>query len=210
MTSLNIQNLNRNHLQARLLWFRTDHPDAEIATELVVAEDDLAVCRATLRTESGSSASSHGSATRSATGEGYVELAEDRALSRALIALGYGDTQADIQTTADQEPTTPPAPIELVSARSLVREEPAATDYEKPPARPQQIREERPAREPTSDDGADVNWTKFWTWARRRGYRDANQLSELLGIDVLAHTPREVRQMLAQYELDHPPGGEEE
>jgi hypothetical protein len=103
-------------------------------------------------------------------------------------------------------------PIELMSARSLVREEPEATEtgYEEPQAKPQQIREERPAREASSDDGADVNWTKFWTWARRRGYRDANQLSELLSIDVLAHTPREVRQMLAQYELDHPPGGETE
>lgn len=212
MTGATSENRELITLQARLLWFRSDHPDAEIETELVVAEDDIAVCRATLRTQSGGSASSHGSALRDVNATGYVELAEDRALTRALTALGYGETQPESSMDESDDPTTVVLPIELMSARSLVREEPEAaeTEYEEPQARPQQIREERPAREATSDDGADVNWTKFWTWARRRGYRDANQLRELLSVDVLAHTPREVRQMLAQYELDHPPGGEAE
>jgi hypothetical protein len=212
MTGVNSEDRDQNTLQARLLWFRSDHPDAEIETELVGAKDDIAVCRATLRTQTGGSASSHGSALRDSTGAGYVELAEDRALTRALIALGYGDVQPESSVDDDDEPATALPPIELMSARSLVREEPetAETEYEEPQTRPQQIREERPARETASDDGADVNWTKFWTWARRRGYRDANQLSELLSIDVLARTPREVRQMLTQYELDHPPGGESE
>lgn len=210
MTGPNSDDHGQNTLHARLLWFRSDHPNAEIETELVVAEDDIAVCRATLRTQSGGSASSHGSALRDSTGSGYVELAEDRALTRALIALGYGETQSEAGEDDNDEHEKVLPPIELMSARSLMRDEPETPEYEEPQSKPQQIREERPAREATPDDGADVNWTKFWTWARRRGYRDAHQLSELLGIDVLAHTPREVRQMLAQYELDHPPGGEAE
>ncbi len=212
MTGINNEDRDQNVFQTRLLWFRSDHPDAEIETEIVVAEDDIAVCKATLRTQTGGSASGHGSALRDSTSTGYVELAEDRALTRALIALGYGETQPESSVDEPGDSATALPPIELMSARSLVREEPEATEtgYEEPQAKPQQIREERPAREASSDDGADVNWTKFWTWARRRGYRDANQLSELLSINVLAHTPREVRQMLAQYELDHPPGGETE
>lgn len=208
MTGGGSEGQNQNTLQSRLLWFRGDHPDAEIETELVVAEEEMAVCKATLRSPSGGSASSHGSALRELAGAGYVELAEDRALTRALIALGYGESAPDLGGDDSDDSETPPAPIELMSARALVPDEPETEEDEERPSRPHQVREDRPSRE-TGDEGADVNWTKFWTWARRRGYRDANQLSELLGVDVLAHTPREVRQMLAQYELDHPPGGED-
>lgn len=55
-----------------------------------------------------------------------------------------------------------------------------------------------PARE-------DVSWTRFWEWAKRHGYRDAAHLRELLGIDVNALTPGEVRAHIKRYELDHPP-----
>lgn len=210
MTGVTGEDHNQHTLRSRLLWFRADHPDADIETELVVAEEEMAVCRARLRSQTGGSATSHGSAIRELVGHGYVELAEDRALARALAALGYGNVAIEGQVEEDADDETPVPPIELMSARSLVREDPPAEDYAERQARPREIREERPARESAGDEGADVNWTKFWTWARRRGYRDANQLSELLSVDVLAHTPREVRQMLAQYELDHPPGGEEE
>lgn len=209
MTAGDSEGDDQNTLQSRLLWFRRDHPDADIETELVVAEEEMAVCRATLRSQAGGSASSHGSALRELDGAGYVELAEDRALNRALTALGYGDSGPDVDTHDRDDTATPLPPIELRPARALVREEPDADADVERQARPQPIREERPAAESNGDEGADVNWTKFWTWARRRGYRDANQLSELLSVDVLAHTPREVRQMLAQYELDHPPGGED-
>ena len=55
-----------------------------------------------------------------------------------------------------------------------------------------------PARE-------DVSWTRFWEWAKRHGYRDAAHLRELLGIDVNALTPGEVRAHIKRYEVDHPP-----
>jgi hypothetical protein len=56
----------------------------------------------------------------------------------------------------------------------------------------------------------DVSWTKFWEWAKRRGYRDANHLRDLLGIDVNALTPAEVRERIRRYELDNPPPGSDE
>jgi hypothetical protein len=60
-----------------------------------------------------------------------------------------------------------------------------------------------PARE-------DVSWTRFWDWAKRRGYRDAAHLRDLLGIDVNALTPGEVRDRIRRYELDHPTPNAEE
>jgi hypothetical protein len=68
--------------------------------------------------------------------------------------------------------------------------------------RPDQRTTDAPARE-------DVSWTKFWDWAKRRGYRDAAHLRELLGIDVNALTPGEVRDRIRRYELDNPPSSDE-
>lgn len=56
----------------------------------------------------------------------------------------------------------------------------------------------------------DISWSKFWPWAKRRGYRDANHLRELLGIDVNALTPAEVRERIRRHELDNPPPGSDE
>lgn len=60
-----------------------------------------------------------------------------------------------------------------------------------------------PARE-------DVAWQRFWEWARARGYRDADHLREILGVEVLALTPREVRDLIRRFELDHPPGADDD
>jgi outer membrane biosynthesis protein TonB len=61
--------------------------------------------------------------------------------------------------------------------------------------------------QPSADAPAreDISWTRFWDWAKRRGYRDAAHLKELLGIDVNALTPGEVRDRIRRYELDNPP-----
>ncbi len=68
--------------------------------------------------------------------------------------------------------------------------------------RPEQTGTDAPARE-------DVTWTRFWDWAKRRGYRDAAHLRDLLGIDVNALTPGEVRDRIRRYELDNPPNTDE-
>jgi hypothetical protein len=66
----------------------------------------------------------------------------------------------------------------------------------------------RPRADQTTTDAPareDISWTRFWEWAKRHGYRDAAHLKELLGIDVNALTPGEVRAHIKRYELDHPP-----
>ena len=73
----------------RLLWLRTEHPDAVIETELVRHGAGLALFRARVVIPGGGQASGWGSETADDF-EDYIEKAETKALGRALAALGYG------------------------------------------------------------------------------------------------------------------------
>lgn len=252
----------------RLHWLRSEHPNAQIETQLIPTDDDTVVCKATVKLPDGGAATGHASAPRTSSAA-HIEQAETRAIGRALAALGYGAEFAEddvLQTRPPHErPVTlvpaPPRPerpepsvpdededleepAQLQSATRVrpVRPEPDAdVDAEPPtPVRPRRELRETPAEaapeppppaaEPTplarasslrqrGDGGTgsartveaeDVTWTKFWTWARRRGYKDANHLREILGIDVNALTPSEVREHIRRYELDHSPPGSDE
>ena len=73
----------------RLLWLRTEHPDATVQTELVKHEAGLALFRAQVTLPAGGWATGWGSETASDFVD-YIEKAETKALGRALAALGYG------------------------------------------------------------------------------------------------------------------------
>ena len=73
----------------RLLWLRTEHPDAVIETELVRLERDEAVFRARVSLPGGGSATGWGSESAGDFRD-YVEKAETKAIGRALAALGFG------------------------------------------------------------------------------------------------------------------------
>ncbi|MER3421308.1 MAG: hypothetical protein C4290_12660 [Chloroflexota bacterium] len=75
----------------RLLWLRTEHPDAMIETELVHWEKDppMAVFKAKVSIPGGGSATGWGQEELKDFGD-YLEKAETKALGRALAALGYG------------------------------------------------------------------------------------------------------------------------
>jgi hypothetical protein len=241
----------------RLAWMRSEHPNAQIETELLRDDEDGALFKATVRLSDGGSAMAHASVPRDPQA-GYIEQAESKAVGRALAALGYGAEYADddlvsaappvTQPVASAAPTPavagppPPTPLrptrerdaERVSERvpELVEERPVELEPRRPdgPRRLEETRgpdERRPApltREPEPDVAAapapatpttgaaaagdeDVSWNKFWIWAKRRGYRDANHLREILGDNVMQHTPQEVRAMLVRHELDTPPPG---
>jgi hypothetical protein len=262
----------------RLHWLRSEHPEAQIETDLLAVEGDMAVCKATVRLPDGGSATGHASAPRS-TGSAWIEQAETRAIGRALAALGYGAEYADEDLVTARGSERPvallPAPVSQPeraarpererperperperteraersdrSERSEREEDPAPPVQLQPergrPARddavlreerqrPRELREAAPAPEPVEEapppipamgrgsdlrarrqapaeaDAAapeDVSWTKFWEWARRRGYRDAQQLRDLLGIEVGALTPAEVRDHIRRYEMEQKP-----
>jgi hypothetical protein len=202
---------NGGDLHARLLWFRADHPDASIVTEMVMIDPSMAVCKATLQSSESGVISGHSGASRNVDGDLFVEIAENRALLRVLTLAGYAGSED--QDVEDREEPEPPTPINLVSARTLLREEESGYEQEsEAPSQPQDIRPAGQQSERSdSGDGANVNWNKFWNWARPRGYTSAKELNEMLNVEnVLAFTPGEVRQMIVRYELDNPPGGQEE
>lgn len=78
----------------RLVWLRTDHPDATIDTDCVSFNETFAVFKATVTIPSGGSATGYGSEERGHFPD-YIEKAETKAIGRALGALGYGTQFAD-------------------------------------------------------------------------------------------------------------------
>jgi hypothetical protein len=75
----------------RLLWLRTEHPDAVIETELVshLLDVPMAVFKAKVAIPGGGSAMGWGQEEAADFGD-YLEKAETKALGRALAALGFG------------------------------------------------------------------------------------------------------------------------
>lgn len=78
----------------RLLWVRTDHPDARIETECVSFNETFAVFKARVEIPNGGSATGWGSEEKGHF-QDYIEKAETKAIGRALGALGYGTQFAD-------------------------------------------------------------------------------------------------------------------
>ncbi len=78
----------------RLLWLRSEHPDALIVTELVRLEGDFALFKATVSIPEGGTATGYGSETKADFFD-FIEKAETKALGRALAALGYGTQFCD-------------------------------------------------------------------------------------------------------------------
>jgi hypothetical protein len=81
----------RDYLEVkwRLLWLRTEHPEAVVQTDLVKHEEGLALFRARVSIPDAGEATGWGSETAGDFHD-YIEKAETKALGRALAALGYG------------------------------------------------------------------------------------------------------------------------
>lgn len=110
----------RDYLEVkwRLLWLRTEHPDAVIQTEMVEHREGYALFKARVALPSGGEASGWGSET-AANFHDYLEAAETKALGRALAALGYG-TQfcEDFARSDGAVPQVVDAPVARGPARS--------------------------------------------------------------------------------------------
>jgi hypothetical protein len=73
----------------RLLWLRTEHPEASIETEMTTYDGQSAVFRAKVTIPDGGSATGWGTEQYNDFRD-FVEKAETKALGRALAALGFG------------------------------------------------------------------------------------------------------------------------
>lgn len=104
----------------RVLWLRTQHPDAIIETELVKHGAGLALFRARVTIPGGGIATGWGSETADDF-EDFIEKAETKALGRALAALGYGTQFCEDFDFSAQRP-----------ARPSSRQHPARRDKDQP------------------------------------------------------------------------------
>jgi len=185
----------------RLLWLRKEHPDAEIVTELVQHDPQMAIFKATVTVPTGGKATGYGSETASDFPD-FIEKAETKAIGRALNALGYGAQFGDFQRTED-----------LVSERGpeLSRREAAPTA--RPVALPR--RDERPTKLSVAKNQSagetpvatapsavadqelvDYSWSAFWPWARERGLNGPREIENLIGQQVAGLSPAELRDFI--------------
>lgn len=73
----------------RLVWLRTEHPDASIVTEMVKMNENGALFKAEITLRDGTRVVSYGSETKGDFRD-FIEKAETKAIGRALLLLGYG------------------------------------------------------------------------------------------------------------------------
>lgn len=73
----------------RLVWLRSEHPDAVIDTDLVAHANGEAIFRAQVTIPERGSSTGWGSEDAQSFGD-FIEKAETKAIGRALAALGYG------------------------------------------------------------------------------------------------------------------------
>ncbi len=98
----------------RLLWLRTEYPEARIETELKEFGPDFAVFKATVELPNGAKATGWGM-DRKSDFDDFLERSETRALGRALAALGFGTQFAPEISEGDH---IADSPIERVRGRS--------------------------------------------------------------------------------------------
>lgn len=118
----------------RLVWLRSEHPDAQISTEHVTLASDMAIFKAQVTIPGGGSATGYGAESAQATTD-FIEQAETKALGRALLALGFGTPPAAAAEGAPATATTPaarlvPASVEEVRSRSFTAPQPAQAPRE--------------------------------------------------------------------------------
>jgi hypothetical protein len=104
----------RDYLEVkwRLVWLRSEHPDASITTDMAFNDGDRAIFSARVEIPGGGSATGWGSETADGFGN-YIEKAETKAIGRALAAVGFGtqfctefEEGSDVSALAD-------SPVEL-------------------------------------------------------------------------------------------------
>lgn len=87
---LNLRGKEYLEVKYRLVWFREDHPDWAIETELVSVTDVSAYAKATIRDDKGRViATSHKFESIQGFPD-FIEKAETGAIGRALALIGYG------------------------------------------------------------------------------------------------------------------------
>jgi hypothetical protein len=180
----------------RLLWLRKEHPDAEIVTELVEHDPQMAIFKATVTLPTGGKATGYGSETASDFAD-FIEKAETKAIGRALNALGYGaqfseaNGQRPDDSTSDRAAQPVPAPVAFPRRprQTDIRPEAKAADEAKTSA-------DAPSPAASDPELVDYSWSAFWPWARERGINGPKEVEILIGQPVAGLSPAELRDLI--------------
>jgi hypothetical protein len=103
----------------RLVWLRSEHPDAQMVTELIRGVDDYALFKATVAIPGGGMATGWGSETAGDFRD-FLEKAETKAIGRALAALGYGTQFCDDHNFGAADNRVVDSPVDPPPARGHV------------------------------------------------------------------------------------------
>jgi len=187
----------------RLLWLRTEHPDAEILTELVQHDPQLAIFKATVTVPTGGKATGYGSETASDFPD-FIEKAETKAIGRALNALGYGAQFGDFQraddATAAPVAELPKRPVAAPATRPVALPVRGERLQKPTPLKSVPAADAAPSEAPSpaaaDPDLVDYSWSAFWPWARERGLNGPREIENLIGQQVAGLSPAELRDFI--------------
>lgn len=138
----NIQGKDYLQVAHRLIWFREDHPNWSIETEIRTPTPDSAIAKATIKDESGRVvATAHKTENVKGFGD-FVEKAETGAIGRALALCGFGTQFAQELEEGERivdspimtkRETAPPSPLRQAAnvdhRRDQMRAVPNAATY---------------------------------------------------------------------------------
>jgi hypothetical protein len=120
---LNLRGKEYLEVKYRLVWFREDHPDWSIETELLSVTDVSAYAKATIRDESGRTiATSHKFESIQGFPD-FIEKAETGAIGRALALIGYGTQFCADELDEGNRIVDAPIPIRAVDSNATAGEE---------------------------------------------------------------------------------------
>lgn len=193
-------------IRQRLRALRSRYAGTALSTELTHFHDDQVVVRAALALPDGTGVTAYAAEPIDDTGmlDGAIELAEQRAIARALDLLGVGDFGGEGRRAAAPERRPGPAeegPAEeapdeapVAPAQHLVTDEAAAGE----PAGAVETEASAPPAAEDEPDLADYTWTHLWSWARAHGLTNRSQVEERIGRPISGLGPREIRQLLME------------
>ena len=173
-----------NELRQMIEHIRAHVPDAVVNTRLAHSDQNGVVIHAQIMGGSSPSGSAHASAP---VGDASPELAENRAIARAMIAMGLPaiqETAPKLHSVAQQD-----QPSRVVQ---FPAQEPERPDSKPPELEPDADAEPRPE---------DISWTAFWTWAKTNGFANRDALEQAIGQSINQLSPGQARK-LAQTVID--------
>ena len=112
----------------RLVWFREEHPDWTIRTEMMQCSDTSAIFRAEVRNDEDRVLSTGYGSESVKDFKDFLEKAETKSVGRALAMLGYGTQFAP---ELDEEERIVDSPVPKKKAEAKVIDHPTAADVQK-------------------------------------------------------------------------------